>query len=122
VAKGPSSGDGISWSIVRRRFDLEEHEDALGAIRRPHRNDATVGFAQRLTRNHTSTFAHRPLTDGKSLIQTALETAGLRSRSSIPIGRAGAPDAGTDWRGVGSGTMVTRRVPRGRTSTLRRTR
>ena len=51
------SSDRISWTIIFRSLCFEQTQDSTGAVRRPHRNNATIGFAQGLQRNHNSTIS-----------------------------------------------------------------
>jgi hypothetical protein len=46
--KRSGSSDRISWAIVSRSFRFEQTQYAIGAVRRPHRDNATIGFAQSL--------------------------------------------------------------------------
>jgi hypothetical protein len=57
AAESARSSDRVSWTIIVRSLCFEQAEDSVGAVRRPHRNNATIGFAQSLQRNHTSTIS-----------------------------------------------------------------
>ena len=48
----PSSDDGSTSAIVGRNLGLKQSEDALGAIGGPCRDEAPVGFAERLGTSH----------------------------------------------------------------------
>jgi hypothetical protein len=52
TGKRACPGDGVAGAAVPRSFGLEQSEHSLRAIRRPHRDDPPVGFAQRLRRPH----------------------------------------------------------------------
>ena len=51
TSEGPGPGDGLTGPAVRRSFGLEQSQHPLRAVRRPPRDDPTVGFAQRLRRD-----------------------------------------------------------------------
>ena len=53
TGKGPQPGEGITGAAIPRSFLLEQSQHPLRAVRRPHRNDPAVSFAQRLRRTHT---------------------------------------------------------------------
>jgi hypothetical protein len=40
--------DRISWAVIMRSLSFEQAHDVIGAVRRPRRNHATIGFAQSL--------------------------------------------------------------------------
>ena len=44
-SKRPGTSDGITWSTVCRILGLEQDQDSLGAVRRPHCDQAAIGFA-----------------------------------------------------------------------------
>jgi len=46
LSKCPSASDGIAWSMVCRSLGLEQDQDSLSAVRRPHCDEAAVSFAQ----------------------------------------------------------------------------
>jgi len=60
AGKGPCPRDGITGTTVARSLGLEESQDSLRAVRCPHRDDASVGFAQRLRRAHALSVPPRP--------------------------------------------------------------
>lgn len=52
-SKSPKPGDRITRTAVPRSFPLEQSQHPLRAVRRPHRDDPPLSFAQRLRRTHT---------------------------------------------------------------------
>lgn len=48
AAKGSCSRDGITWTGIARGFLLEQPEHSLRAVSRPHGDESSFGFAQRL--------------------------------------------------------------------------
>jgi len=46
LSKRPSTGDGITWPTVCRSLRLEQDKDSLSTVRRPHCDQAAIGFAQ----------------------------------------------------------------------------
>ena len=54
AGKGSSSRNRISWAIIFWSLGFEQAQDAIGAIRRPRRDRATIGLAQGLGRSHTA--------------------------------------------------------------------
>ena len=48
TAECPCSLDRIAWAGIAWRLRLEESEHTLRAVSRPHGNDSSFGFAQRL--------------------------------------------------------------------------
>jgi hypothetical protein len=48
TGKGPKPGDGITGAAIPRSFRLEQSQHPLRAVRRPHRDDPPISFAQRL--------------------------------------------------------------------------
>ena len=53
TSKGPQPGESITGAAIPRSFRLEQSQHPLRAVRRPHRDDPPVSFAQRLRRTHT---------------------------------------------------------------------
>jgi hypothetical protein len=52
TSKGAGPGDGITRAAIPRSFGLEQSQRPLRAVRRPHRDDPPVSFAQCLRRTH----------------------------------------------------------------------
>ena len=48
TAERPCSRDGIAWAGIAWSFRLEQSDHSLRAVSRPHRNDPSFGFTQRL--------------------------------------------------------------------------
>ncbi len=48
TAEGPCSRDGIAWAAIAWSLRLEQSEHTLRAVSRPHGNDSSVDFTQRL--------------------------------------------------------------------------
>jgi hypothetical protein len=46
LSKRPSTSDGITWSTVCRGLRLEQDHNSLSTVRRPHCDEAAIGFAQ----------------------------------------------------------------------------
>jgi hypothetical protein len=46
--KRSGSSDRISWAIITRSFRFEQDQHAISAVGGPHRDNATIGFAQSL--------------------------------------------------------------------------
>jgi hypothetical protein len=46
--EGPCSRDGIAWAAIVWSLRLEQPEHSLRAVSRPHSDDPSFGFAQRL--------------------------------------------------------------------------
>lgn len=46
LSKRTSTSDGITWSTVCRSLRFEQDQDSLSTVRRPHCDQAAVGFAQ----------------------------------------------------------------------------
>jgi len=49
--------DRISWAAIFRSFCFEQAQYSSGAVRRPYGDNATIGFAQSLQRNHINTIS-----------------------------------------------------------------
>jgi hypothetical protein len=56
ASKRPRASDGITRSAVGRGLRLEQDQNSLSADRRPLRDDAPIGFAQRLRGRHAKIF------------------------------------------------------------------
>jgi hypothetical protein len=48
TAEGPCSRDGIAWAGIAWSFRFEQSQHSLRAVSRPHSNESSFGFAQRL--------------------------------------------------------------------------
>jgi hypothetical protein len=59
-SKRPSTNYGVTRSIICRHLNLEQVQDALGTVRRPRGDNATVSFTQRLRGRHASILARCP--------------------------------------------------------------
>ena len=46
LSKRPRTNDGIAWSTVCGSLGLEQDQDSLCTVRRPHCDQAAIGFAQ----------------------------------------------------------------------------
>ncbi|MET4782523.1 hypothetical protein ABIB56_002531 [Glaciihabitans sp. UYNi722] len=51
------SSNCVSWAIIFRILRFEQAQGSIGAVRSPHRDNATIRFAQSLCRNHTLTIS-----------------------------------------------------------------
>ena len=74
IREGPQPGDGISRTAIPRSLRLEQSQHPLRAVRRPHRDDPAVSFAQCLRRTHTRILPRVQ----RSGMQTVLRTRGQR--------------------------------------------
>jgi hypothetical protein len=48
TAEGSRSRDGIAWAGIAGSLRFEQSDHSLRAVSRPHSNDSSFGFAQRL--------------------------------------------------------------------------
>lgn len=60
LSKRPSTSDGITCSTVCRSLGLEQDQGSLSTVRRPHCDQAAIGFAQGLRGGHASILARQP--------------------------------------------------------------
>src|SRR5262245_37628239 len=52
TSESPCPDDRVTRAAIAWSFGLEQPQDPLRTVRRPHRDDPPIGFAQRLRRNH----------------------------------------------------------------------
>ena len=57
TSESPCPQDRVTGPAIVRSFGLEQPQHPLCTVRRPHRDDPPIGFAQRLRRDHAHIFA-----------------------------------------------------------------